>query len=375
MTPTATLPVPTSEIAPFPSAIRAPLQLLRSPWLRPLNDLAAIDDLLGLVDPVWSLRTIKARVVRACRENADVRTLWLRPNHLWPGHQPGQHVSVEVEISGRRLRRTFSISSPPRADGLLAITVKRRPEGKVSNWWNDVPVVGDVLTLGTPSGNFVLPASLPSKLVMISAGSGITPLMAMLRQLDACGTQSEVEFLSVARSESDALFLEEVYEIASRSPWLRPRIHFTGAAGRMAAADWDAVALQVSSAATFVCGPTAFSGDVQAAWARAGNSEHLQTESFGGPILRGQGTRSETVEASRTKRTFVAAPGQSLLEAAEAAGLRPQSGCRVGVCHTCKCRKVSGVVEDLRDGRSSDEPDEMIQLCVTTARSAVTLEL
>lgn len=256
---------------PAPRTISLLRGLVRSPWLRPLNDLAAIDDLLALVRPHWSLSTIRARVVEAVRETADVRTLVLSLNRLWPGHRAGQHVTVEVEIAGRRLRRTFSLSSAPRRDGLVCITVKRREGGKVSGWWNDEARVGNVITLSPPAGQFVLPAVVPRRFVMVSAGSGI---------------------------------------------------------------------------------------------ARNGGS----AAQAGGGIV-------QTVEASRSARTFAAAASQSLLEAAEQAGLRPVYGCRAGICHTCKCRKLSGVVEDLRDGRVSSEPGEMIQLCVTSARSAVTLEL
>lgn len=349
--------------------------LLKSPWLRPLNDPHALDDLLGLLRPTWSLTTIKARVVGARRETVDARTLLLEPNRLWPGHRAGQHVLVEVEISGRRLRRTFSISSGPRSDGLVAITVKRHEAGKVSTWWNDAAAVGDIVTLSAPAGEFVLPWPLPHRLTMVSAGSGITPLMAMLRELDATDAHCEVLFVHCARTRAAAIFLDELEDIARRRPWLHLRVNLTSVTGRIDTQAWSQLVAEAGDVPAFVCGPEGFVGDVRKAWNLAGREECLRFEWFGLPPRAADPGAAEPVQAGRSGTTFVAEGGQTLLEAAEAAGLRPAYGCRIGVCHTCKCRKVSGVVEDVRDGRLYSEPGEMIQLCVTTARSPVTLEL
>jgi len=364
----------TSPTTTFPSTglLRS---LLASPWLRPLNDPVALDDLLAMVRPTWSLTAIKARVVESVRETPDARTLVLRPNRLWPGHRAGQHAQVEVEIDGRRLRRTFSLSSAPRRDGLVAITVKRREGGKVSSWWNESARVGDVITLSAPAGELVLPDLLPSRLVMVSAGSGITPVMAMLRDLDARAHDGQVIFVHCARSSRDTLFLDELRAVAARRSWLDLRVHWTGESGRIADAVLSELALEAGNVPAFVCGPAEFMTRIRTAWRAAGNEARLNFEWFGLPVRARKVRAAESVQAERSAKTFTAAGGQSLLEAAEAAGLRPAHGCRIGVCHTCKCRKVSGVVEDLRDGRLSDEPGEMIQLCVSVARSPVTLEL
>ncbi|MFN2427219.1 MAG: ferredoxin reductase [Candidatus Binatia bacterium] len=349
--------------------------LLGADWLRPLNDPVALDDLLAMIRPTWSLTAIKAEVVGATGETGDVRTLLLRPNRLWPGHRAGQHVQVEVEIDGRRLRRTFSISSAPRPDGLVAVTVKRREGGKVSRWWNDDARVGDVITLSAPAGEFVLPSLLPRRVVMLSAGSGITPLMAMLRDLDARGHGCEVLFVHCAHSHAEVIFRSELEEIARRRPWLELRMHLAQTSGRLGEESLSRLAAEAADAPVFVCGPQGFMDAARSAWRAAGREQQLHFEWFGLPTRVAETGVPEPVRAERSGVTFVAEAGQSLLEAAEAAGLRPAHGCRIGVCHTCKCRKLSGVVEDLRDGRLSVESGEMIQLCVSTARSAVTLEL
>lgn len=367
--------VPNVRMPPLPAASQALAGLLSSRWLRPLNDRAALDDLLGMVSATWSLTATRARVVEAIRRTADARTLVLRPNGRWPGHRAGQHTTVEVEVAGRRLRRTFSLSSPPRRDGLVEITVKRHEGGRVSTWWNREASVGDVLTLGDPAGDFVLPSPLPGRLVLISAGSGITPLMAMLGDLEARRADVEVLFFHVARSRRDVLFLEELEALARTRPGLELVLHPTETAGRPGAEVLAGLARRAPAAPAFVCGPDAFMDDVRRAWAEAGIDAALHFERFGLARRAATSGVDETVTTTRSGRSFVVAAGQSLLEAAEAAGLRPAHGCRIGVCHTCKCRKISGTAEDLRDGRRHDEDGEMIQLCVSTARSPLVLEL
>jgi ferredoxin-NADP reductase len=363
----------------LPAAARLLRGFLAAPWLHPLNDPAAIDDLIGFVRPAFSLTKIRARVVEARRETANARTLVLEPNRLWPGHAAGQHVLVQAEIGGRRVQRTFSLSSPPRADGRIEITVKRREGGHVSAWWNRDARVGDVITLSAPAGDFVLPATLPPRLVMMSAGSGITPVMAMLRALGEASrhgaTVPEVDFVHVARSRADAIFVEELVTLASRNAWLHLTLRFTSESGRLGEGEWTMLARDAGAAPAFVCGPAAFMESARRAWREAGWEPLLQMEYFGlAPSEHATGETAE-VTAERSGASFSAQPGQSLLEAAEAAGLRPKHGCRMGICHTCVCRRTSGTTVDLRDGRVSSEPGQMIQLCVTAPRTAVTLDL
>jgi ferredoxin-NADP reductase len=356
----------------FPSLLRV---FFQSPWLRPLNDPAALDDLLSVVDPLWSLSRVRARVVDRKREAPGVTTLVLETNRRWPGHVSGQHVTVEVEVDGRRLRRPFSLSSAPRGDGLVEITVKLREGGAVSRWWNEDAAVGDVLTLGEPSGDFVLPPVLSRRLVMLTAGSGLTPVMAMLRELRGRAARTEVVLVHSARTRGDAIFAEELDDLARSGAWLDYRPRLTATDGRLDDDALDALAREAGDAPAYVCGPVEFALAVHGAWSRAGLAANLRTESFGAPRPRSDAGTSSEVHARRSARTFTAQPGQSLLEAAEAAGLRPSYGCRAGICQECRCRKLDGVVEDIRDGRRLDEPGESIQLCVTVARSAVTLDL
>jgi ferredoxin-NADP reductase len=362
---------------PLPAWAR---RLADSPWLRPFNDVAAIDELLETIDPQWSLRRIKARVVRIVEETHDTRSLVLQPNWRWPGFRAGQHAVVEVVIDGVRHRRCYSLSSPP-GGRRIAITVKRQPEGKVSSWLHSRIRVGDVLTLSAPGGGFVLPDPVPRKLLMISGGSGITPLMSMLRDLHARDYDGSIVFLHVCRSSTeDAIFGHELCQLAARWKSLQLQYHDSRARGR-----FDAEALQrcvpdLAERHTLLCGPAGLMAMVQALWQDEAIAQPLQSERFSlVPALLpasppSEATANAEVTCITSGRRFQAGPGP-LLQEAEAAGLAPKHGCRMGICHSCQCRKVSGTVQNLLTGAISAEPDEPIQLCISAARSDLTLAL
>ncbi|MDR3418222.1 MAG: FAD-binding oxidoreductase [Nevskia sp.] len=355
---------------------RAARRALAASWLHPLNDTPAVDELLGAINPMWSLNDIRARVVEVILETHDTRTFVLAPNRRWPGFQAGQHVALEVEIDGVRHHRTYSLSAAP-GGRRLALTVKHQPGGRVSSWLHQRVRIGDVLKLSAPAGDFVLPEPLPSRLLMLGAGSGVTPLMSMLRTLRARNYGGEIVFLHSCRQPADAIFGSELKALAAAWPALRLVMHYSQEQGRL-----DRTALQrllpadLSGCHGLLCGPHGFMDLVNAWWHERGAPGALQQESFSGPVLHAvapAGASSE-VRCVRSERVFTAA-GQPLLVEAESAGLRPKHGCRIGICHSCQCRKLSGTVENLLTGAVSSAPDETIQLCISAARSDLTLDL
>jgi ferredoxin-NADP reductase len=351
-------------------------RLIRSPWLRPLNDAEALDDLLGQVNATWSLDRIKAKVVEIRQETPDVRSFVLRPNLHWKDFAAGQHVVVEADLNGVRHHRTYSLSSSPREQGLISITVKRQPGGKVSNALHDQLKIGDVLTLSAPAGDFVLPEALPEKLLMISAGSGITPVMSMLRDLQARAPHSDVVFVHACRETQDAIFAGALHALTASMPKLRLHLHFTSENGRLTADSLGHLVPDYAERQSFLCGPESFMNMVRTRWAAEGLTGSLASERFSGPMLRSTAAGAAVeVRAHRSEQLFTATGQQSLLMEAETAGLSPKHGCRIGICQTCKCRKLSGTVENLLTGEISSEPNQMIQLCVSAARSDLALDL
>ncbi|HET9599345.1 MAG TPA: ferredoxin reductase [Anaeromyxobacteraceae bacterium] len=331
------------------------------------------------LDPTWSLEEIRARVVAVIAETPDVKTFVLRPNRAWRGHLAGQYTTVEVEIDGSRVRRCYSISSAP-GDALLTITVKRLPGGRVSGWLHDRVKPGDVLGLAAAAGDFVLLRPTPAKLLMLGGGSGITPMMAMLRDLAARRAMPDVVLVHHARSAGDVIFSAQLHELAARHRGLRVILCLSDGASEPGRFDEEQLLRLVPDLAdreTFLCGPPSLMRRVERLWARVGASHRLHSERFTSPDARAPVASSEravTVTLTHSGRSFAASSG-TLLEQLEREGERPSFGCRMGICRTCRCRKLAGTVENVVTGAVSSEPDEDIQPCISVARSDVELGL
>ncbi|MBK9656064.1 MAG: iron-sulfur cluster-binding domain-containing protein [Rhodanobacteraceae bacterium] len=351
-------------------------QLLRSPWLRPLNDPDAWEQILGALNPMWSTRDFPARVLAIVEQTADSRTFVLQPGRRWPGHRAGQHVVVEVEIDGRRLHRSFSLSAAPRADRTLEITVKRQPGARVSGWLHDSLRVGDMLRLSAPGGGFLTPDG-DDPVLLLSAGSGITPVMAMLEEMHRRGNRSAAwcSCMPVARRRISSLRAPAAAR--PRLAELQLQVHHSAQAGRF---DAGALARWLPHYRDFqarTCGPRALVAEVEQLYRDAGVPQRIRSESYLGRVLPPSAANdlAHRVHCSKTEQVFTASARSSLLGEAEAAGLRPAHGCRIGICKTCQCSKRSGTVENLRTGEISSEPDELIQLCISVARSPLELVL
>jgi ferredoxin-NADP reductase len=339
---------------------------------------------LGEIRPAWSLEELRARVVEVIDETHDVKTFVLAAPgrawpgaQAWPGHRAGHYVPVDVEIAGKRVRRCYSISSPPGAKR-IAVTVKRVPGGVVSTWMHERVQPGDVLTLGAPAGNFVLPERTPGKLLLLSGGSGVTPVMSILRDLAARDELRDVVFVHAARSRADVIFARELERLASRHPGLRLAFRFDDDPrhGRLDESSLRALVPDLAERETYLCGPEGMMSALARTWTDAGIAHRLHCERF--VALRAAPrapSATAKVRLTVAERTVVADGKGSLLEQLERSGEKPAYGCRMGICNTCRCRKRSGVVEDLVTGAISDGPDEDIRLCSSVACSDLELAL
>jgi stearoyl-CoA 9-desaturase NADPH oxidoreductase len=328
---------------------------------------------LTTLDRAASLSQLRARVVEIIEETADTRTFVLQPNHLWIGHRAGQFTTVSVEIEGVRVRRCYSISSAP--GQALAITVKRVPGGRVSGWLHDRVGPGDVIGLSPAAGEFVLEDP-GEPLLLYSGGSGITPVMSILRDLAARGAVRDVVFVHHARSARDVIFAAELRELAARHPGLRLELRLDDAGGFDE--DWLASTVpDLAGRRTLLCGPPGLMARVEAMWDRAGASTRLQRERFtaAAPPPSTDPAAPVHVHLHHAGRSVAAVSTRPLLEQLEQAGERPVHGCRIGICQTCRCRKRSGTVRDLVTGIASSEPDQDIRLCVSAPLSDVELAL
>lgn len=329
----------------------------------------------------------RARVVDLIDETADTRTLVLAPGRRWPGHRAGQYVPIEIEVDGARVRRCYSISSGGASPGArrIAITVRRVPGGRASTALHQLRC-GAVVGLGTPAGDFVLDAPVAPKLLLVGGGSGITPIMAMIRDL-ADRRQGEtghardgrgVIVIHGSRTAAEAIFGAELASLAARFDWLRihARRDDDVESGRLDTQGLRTLVPDLAEREIFVCGPLGLMEVVTQAARDVGALHRVHQERFVAPAARSAGAGGAvTVALLRTGVEVVAAGPGSLLAQLERAGQHPVFGCRMGICHSCRCRKLRGTVEDSVTGVVSSEPDQDIRLCVSLARSDLELAL
>jgi len=359
-----------------PLSPRATASLPTVPWWKPRDHRRAIDGWLELIDPMLSIDEIRAEVTERFDETPDTTSIWLQANRSWTGHQAGQHVTLRVEHDGVRRIRAFSISSAPDRSRRLRLTVKRQPGGLVSNAICDRLSVGDVVTLSEPVGGFGRAAARHDKLMMISAGSGITPMMSLLIELQRSAPDTSVVLVHVCRSAQDRIFAEALLALAAEWPALELHWHYTAKQGRPSPADLLANVPDIGERHSLLCGPPTFMEEVRRHFASIRQLYRLECEYFGAPVTAPQADAAHyAVHLSGRERSFQAAAGVSLLSQAESAGEHPPYGCRIGICQNCKCRKASGSVVNLLTGRRSSEPGEWIQLCINAAASDVVLDL
>ncbi len=355
-------------------------RVLGSPLLEALAAPHGVDRYLELIRPWWSLHAARAEVADVRRQTGDSVTLTLRPNENWQGFSTGQFVRLTVEIDGVRHTRCYSPACSEHAAGHIEFTVKAHPEGKVSGFLNRAARPGMVVGLSAADGDFVLPAQRPDHLLLISGGSGITPVMSMLRTLCHEGHAGAVTFLHYAQTRDRVPYRRGLAEMAIRHPNVRVALAYTREAdgtltGHLSREHVRAVAPAADRAPAYVCGPPGLIESARRIWAEDGIEQLLHVESFLPPSLALPGDRPEgSVSFART-RELVPNTGRSLLEQAEQAGLSPQFGCRMGICHTCTCRKTAGSVRNLVSGEISSADEEDIQICVSVPVGDVEIDL
>lgn len=338
------------------------------------------------IDPMWSLQTTKARVERIHKETADTLTISLRPNQRFTPFQAGQHVQVGIELKGALKTRTFTIASSPgewRHQGTIELTIKAIPNGQVTQWIHKELKPGQVVRLGEPSGDFLLPTGESKSTLYIAGGSGITPVMSHLRELIEQGLPYPVSLLYYARKPGDFIFEAELEAIAKQCKNFNLYFVPTQTSGSEAkltghiCADHLARAVKFKPAHIYICGPQALQDSAKEVTSDCfDNTPLLHTESFGLAIAhKGDATTAQPVVLQHSQKTIECAPNTPLLVAAEQNGLTPNYGCRMGICYTCKCKKQSGVVRNAVTGQLSGNDEEDIQLCVSIPETPVVIDL
>lgn len=340
---------------------------------KPLTTPLGVEDFVALVHPLASRRQLRGVVTAIHRETADSATITFRPGRGWWPHQAGQWARIGVEIDGVRHWRSYSLSSAAGTEPAITVTAI----GKVSEHLVRRARVGDVLFLAPPQGDFVLPRG-PRPLLMITAGSGLTPVMSMIRTLVTQREDADVVLVHSSRDRADALFLDELLALADRYDGLRLVSWFTADRGRIdlgTSTHLDEVCPDWRERTAYLCGPAELLDAATQNWRAEHLDSQLVMERFTPALLPGAGGVGGVVEFEKSDKVANAAGDRTLLEVGEEAGVVMPSGCRMGICRTCLAPLRSGQVRDLRTGEVHGEEGDLIQTCVSAAAGPVQLDL
>ncbi|MET0893315.1 MAG: ferredoxin reductase [Pseudoxanthomonas sp.] len=349
--------------------------------LHPLVSPQVFDFWASQINPAWSWERPLGRIVRRQAETADTLTLWIRPNRHWNGARPGQHLNISAQIDGVRVTRSYSLTSAVPVQGCVSITIKGIEGGRLSQHLHQHARVGDVLDLGQAFGDMTLPAMPAGSWLFLAAGSGITPLMSMVRAMDQQGMAVPVTLVYWARTRGEFCFTDELRALAVRHANFKVFFALTRedgiavdeTAGRLSLAQLDGLVGNLESRQVFACGPGGFVHSARSLL--ESRTRSFQAEAFTPLPQRVQEDGEVQVTLAASGRTLTLPRGTSLLKALEAEGLRPPSGCRMGICNTCSCGKSSGATRNLNTGELAGEPVSALKLCINSAVTDLVLDL
>ena len=352
---------------------------------RHLDEMTPFDDRLQVLE-----------VTGVIDEAPDVKTFTFRSDaQTWFRYKPGQFVTLELPVGDEPLLRTYTLSSSPSRPFSVAVTVKAQPGSIGTRWMFNNLVPGSRIKVYGPAGDFTLHNHPAAKYLFISAGSGVTPMMSMLRWLNDCAPWTDVAFVNCARRAEDIIFRRELELLGRNMPGLALGFiveargggeGWSGHVGRIDAARLPLLAPDFREREVFCCGPEPFMRAVREMLTNAGfDMEHYHQESFSAPIVEEVVVpliEGEAAADSLPLRFAVSdvdaqcLPGQTVLQAARASGVRISAACEFGLCGTCKVRKVSGTVEMNHNGGILDDEIEegFILACCSRPVTAVEIE-
>ncbi|WP_227999131.1 ferredoxin reductase [Nocardia australiensis] len=357
-----------------------------------------LDRYLELVRPTLTARDMRAEITHVDRSVPESVTLTLRPTRQWRGHAAGQYVQIGVVIDGVRHRRCYSpIDVAGRRDRQIQLTVKAHPNGLVSRYLHRTAAPGMVVDLTPAAGVFRLPDTRPDRVVLIGGGSGITPVLSMMRTLADEGYRGDLTFLYYAQAPELVPHRVQLTALAERFENFRVELRYPGhsargserlgrGAGEPSARlegaaryfDYDElahVAPWFADAQTFMCGPPGLMNAVRKVYEAEQLADRLHSEEFTlsvPPVDAGEAFGTVSFSGSGIS---TANDGAVLLEQAEAAGLTPEFGCRMGICFSCTAVRRTGCTRNVRTGETDSDPDQPIQLCVSAPVGDVDIDI
>ncbi|MBJ8338392.1 ferredoxin reductase [Antrihabitans sp. YC3-6] len=339
------------------------------------------DDYLHLANPLWSARELRGQIVEVRKETADSATLVIKPGWGFDfDYKPGQYIGIGLHVDGRWHWRSYSLTSPPNWEAghrggrkVITIAVKAMPEGFLSTHIVGGVPSGTIVRLAAPQGEFALPDPPPAKILFLTAGSGITPVMAMLRTMDRRGQLPDVAHVHSAPTSDAVMFGSELERMAAEHATFVTHIQLTKSDGKFSLASLDSMYPDWRERQTWACGPLKMLDEIERLWRDERISDRLHLERFeiARADMSGQGG---TVTFAKSGRKVEVDGATSLLQAGEQVGVQMPFGCRMGICQTCVAPLLAGHTRDLRSGDERREGDR-VQTCISAAAGDCTLDL
>ena len=352
----------------------------------------------------WSTRKTKVVCVNVIQETHDVKTFQFKadPEQLFH-FKPGQFIGIQLEIDGEKHNRSYTIASSPTRPHLLELTIKLDPSGSVSPWLHHNIKIGSEIELRGPAGRFNCLDIESDKVLLISAGSGITPMMSMARFWCDQAASKNVQFVNWARSTQDIIFrrelglLDHLYhhlnvEVICTQPGLSE--NWLGRRGRINKNLLADLVPDLQERTVFCCGPDGFMKQVKSSLQELGfDMANYHDETFDPGGKKKAKIAAEIIEAQKevadaptgpfqltfqkTGKTVELEATENLLERIEAEGIAIESACRAGNCGCCQVKKISGETKTVNEiGLHQERRDEgYILTCTTHLESDVTLDI
>ncbi|MFV8381100.1 ferredoxin reductase [Corynebacterium hindlerae] len=339
-------------------------------WTTPLLP----DDYTALINPLWSIRELRGVIRFVDRDiAADTVLLDIEPGWGVPVRfEAGQYIGIGVQMNGRFVWRSYSIvNTPKRERHSFQICVRGVSGGKLSQHLLENARPGQVIRLAAPAGDFYLTSPVPEKLLFITAGSGITPVISMLRHLDEQGALHDVTLIHSIRHREDLLFASTLADLERRHPGFRFILQVTSEQGRITSGDVERLVPDFAERAAYACGPAQMLNEAEQWWDGGVDKAYpLRTERF--TLDRVSDAKGGTIRLG--EKSVTADGATTILEAAEEAGVQLPFGCRMGICQTCVQTVKEGHAHNLRTGETH-EPGSRVRVCCTVANGDITLDI
>ncbi len=357
----------------------SPLQIAFQSTIQSIFSPDVIDFWARHLHPTWSWQRPLARIIARKVEGQGSITLTLKPNRHAKPFLAGQHLNITTEINGSRVTRSYSPTLLPQQKGVFNITIKRIHGGKASTWFTEYAKVGQVVELGEPFGEMTLSHS-HQKHLFLAAGSGITPFISLIREWVTQGAQGQATLIYWAKTQAELCFVDEFTKLTNTHPNLKVHYILTQEKsenqqfnGRINSEILQTLISNLNEHVVYSCGPADFVE--QARQFTQHTAQEFHGETFSIPQLDAETTEHVDIQLTKSNRSISVPVGQSILTALEAQGIKPASGCRMGICNTCVCTKQTGTTEHILTKDRDTETGSSVRICVSSARSNLTLDL